>query len=66
MRGLGSGLRLPYTTAEVAAMVGRSKTFILDEIRSGRLHARHKKGQVKYWYMTEEDVREWLEKGMWE
>lgn len=59
-------LRLPYTTAEVAEMCGKSTAFVLREIESGRLEARHKKGESKRWYVTEEALQKWASGGMLE
>lgn len=58
--------RLPYTVKEVAEMYGVSGNYIYREIREGRLRARHKRGETKAWYVTDEDLREWVESGMWE
>lgn len=59
-------VRLPYTVAEVAAMYGKSRNTILREIASGRLPAKHKKGETKRWYITDEALEEWARNYAWE
>lgn len=54
-------LKLPYTVQEVAEMVGCSTSTILRDIHSGILKARHKKGQVRVWYITDEALKDWTE-----
>lgn len=58
--------KLPYTPPQVAKMYGLGTETIYREIRAGRLKARHKKGQRKRWYITEQDLVDWVEKTMFE
>lgn len=51
----------PYTVKQVAEMYGYTEDGIRNEIKVGRLHASHKKGQSKKWYITEKDLRKWTE-----
>ena len=51
----------PYTIQEVADMYGYTYERIRREISEGRLHAAHKRGQSKRWYITDADLKEWTE-----
>ena len=50
---------LPMTPAQAAARAGVGLPTIYAEIAAGRLRARHKRGQVKRWWITEADLEEW-------
>lgn len=52
--------QLPYTVQQVADMYGMKETAVLAEIRSGRLRARHKRGMVKRWFITNQDLVDWV------
>lgn len=56
-----SAPRLPYSPAQIAEMYGVSTETIYREIRSGRLKGRHKRGQSRKWFVTDEALREWAE-----
>lgn len=56
---------LPMTAREVAKAYGLPYQTVLLEIREGRLHARHKKGQTRQWWVTKADLTQWIEEGMW-
>jgi excisionase family DNA binding protein len=51
---------------EVAELTGWSKDVIYEEIRSGRLRARHKRGEIRKWWITVDDMDEWIQHGLWE
>lgn len=53
--------RLPYTVKEVAKMYGCSVQHIRDEIHAGRLKGRHKKDGTRFWYITDEALKDWTE-----
>ncbi len=55
---------LPMTPAQAAERAGVGVGAIYAEIASGRLRARHKRGQVKRWWITEADLKEWASGGM--
>lgn len=52
---------IPWTPAQVAEMYGVSDETIYREIRSGRLRAKHKRGQSRKWFITDDALREWAE-----
>lgn len=53
--------RMPYTVAQVAEAVGKSKMTIYREIQSGRLRARKKRGCSKQLFITQEDLDAWAQ-----
>ena len=57
---------LPLTPRQVAEAYGMSYQNIMNEIWAGRLHARKKKGSEKRWYITKDDLRDWVENSMWQ
>lgn len=52
---------LPYTVQQVADQYGYSVDKIRREIREGRLPARHKRGQSRIYYMTDKDIKDWID-----
>lgn len=59
-------LVIPMTPAQAAEAAGVGVGVIYADIAAGRLRARHKRGQVKRWYITEADLAEWASGGMLE
>lgn len=55
----------PMTPRQVAEAYGISYQNVIIEINTGRLPARRKKG-TKRWFITKDNLREWLETGMWD
>lgn len=53
--------QLPYTVKQVAEMYDMREAAVLAEIHAGRLPARHKRGMMKCWYMTLDDLKVWAE-----
>lgn len=58
--------QLPMRLSEVAELLGMSYKSVHREVQSGRLKAWHKKGENKIWYVTQADLNEWAEGGMFE
>lgn len=53
--------QLPYTVRQVAEMYGVCAETIRREIHAGRLKAHHKRGMVRIWYITPDDLKDWAE-----
>ena len=58
--------KLPMTVQQVASLYGLSRSQVYREIEAGRLHARHKRGEQRIWYITDADLEEWIDHGMWD
>lgn len=61
---------LPERPLTIKQIVHRYKGVVTAQglykaIAEGRLKARHKAGETKTWYVREEDLAEYLDKGMW-
>lgn len=59
--------KMPLTVKDIVhrykGVVTANKLYA--DIAAGRLKAKHKAGESKTWYVREEDLAEYFDKGMW-
>lgn len=58
--------KMPLTVKQIVHKhKGVTARSLYKAIAEGRLKARHKAGETKTWYIREEDLAEYFDKGMW-